>query len=243
MYNLPKGFSLSMLALILAVLLPTFVFALWQPASTVAPQKSQKVVQLRAFRDPPVEITLIKIKGSPVEPKRAFAADDNWLEGMTISVKNVFDKPIAYVSVMVSAYLENNNGQRFTRNGNDIQAAVHLHYGSAPSRPGEPVPPYTPPLQPGASLNLTFSERSRDELKSLLTEWDASTDVKEITVRLNEVFFEGDSDTMWSNGSMLRRDPINPRRFRPIESAAPISQADIRPKLVKSSFASARPTV
>jgi hypothetical protein len=236
----PKALSLSLLALILAVLLPTFVFALWQPASISAQQKSQRVVQQRVVRDQPVEITAVKIKGSLVEPKRAFAADDDWLDGMTITVKNVFDRPVAYVSVLVSAYLEN-NGQRFKRNGNDIQAAVPMNYGSAPSRPGEPVPPYSPPLQPGASLDLTLSERARDDLKSLLMEGNASTDVKEITVRLYEVFFEGDSDTMWSDGFLLRHDPTNPRRFLPIKSAAPTSRADIRPKLVKASFATARP--
>lgn len=240
MYSLPKSLSLSMLTLILAVLLPTFVFALWQPASISAQQKSQRVVQQRVVRDQPVEITAVKIKGSLVEPKRAFAADDDWLDGMTITVKNVYDKPIAYVSVLVSAYLEN-NGQRFKRNGNDIQAAVPMNYGSEPPRPGAPVPPYSPPLQPGASLDLTLSEHARDDLKSLLMEGNASTNVKEITVRLYEVFFEGDSDTKWSDGFLLRRDPTNPRRFLPIESAAPTSRADMRPKLVKTSFAMARP--
>ena len=240
MYTPPKVFSLSVLTLILAVSLPTFVFALWQPASISAQQKSQRVVQQRAVRDQPVEITAVKIKGSLVEPKRAFAADDDWLDGMTITVKNVFDKPVAYVSVLVSAYLEN-NGQRFKKNGNDIQAATPLRYGAEPPRPGEPVPPYSPPLQPGASLDLTFSERSRDDLKSLLTEGNASTNIKEITVRLYEVFFEGDSDTMWSLGFMLRRDPNNPRRFVPINSAPPTGRADSRPKFVKAGFAAAKP--
>lgn len=63
---------------------------------------------------------------------------------------------------------------------------------------------------PGEEADVTLSEKSRSELDSLLREGDASTDIPEISVRFYEVFFEGDSDTMWQTGRILRRDPNNP---------------------------------
>ena len=204
-----KNFSHLMLALTLALLLP---------ALTLAQQSKQRVVTLKPYKDQPVEITATKVKGVHVMPKRKFAGDKDWLLGMTITLKNISDRPIAFASVLVSTYYEK-NGKRIKIDGKETQAAIQLMFGERPPGSGESaLPYYIAPLPPGHSVDALLSERSRDELYSLINGHEAETDVTEITIRIYQVFFEGDSDTMWSTGRMLRRDRNDPQLWTPIHA-------------------------
>ncbi|HEX8141382.1 MAG TPA: hypothetical protein VF553_02230 [Pyrinomonadaceae bacterium] len=189
------------------------------------------------YPDQPVEIVAVKVKGVPIKPKQKFDGGNDWLNGMTVTLKNVYDKPVAFVSVLVTAYYEREGRRSKQRDGMDVQAAIELMYGAQPPRPGEPAPPYMYPVQPGDTVDVVLSEAKRDELYSLLTEDDASTDIMELTVRVYSVFFEGDSETMWRTGRMLRRNPNDPNRWIPVKSGASLMQAARKPKLVAARFA------
>lgn len=202
-----KILSRLMLGITLAMLLPTL---------NIAQQGKQRVVILKAYKDQPVEITAVRVKGVAIAPRRKFTVAGEWLNRMTITAKNVLDKPIAYFSVLVGAPYE--------KDGKRISAGIELKYGAAPAGPGEPSPPYRQPLLPGESVDMVLSESLRDELHSLLISENTSTDVAELSIRLYEVFFEGDSDTKWSTGTMLRRDPNDSRHWIPIEPSKPLSQ-------------------
>ena len=200
------------------------------PALNIAQQTNQRIVILRAYKDQPVEIVSVKVKGVPIAPKRKFTVDGEWLNHITITAKNVFDKPIAYLSVLVGAPYE--------KDGKQISAGVELQYGAAPADPGGPASPYRPPLLPGESVVLVFSESLRDQLRSILISDNTSTDVSEISIRLYEIYFQGDNNTKWSTGTMLRRDPNDSRHWIPIEPSKPIGHAFRRPRLVPARFAS-----
>jgi hypothetical protein len=201
-----------------------------------AQQGRQRVMEMDVYRGQPVEITAVKVGGVPIQPKRKFTANSDWLNGVTFTLKNVYDRPVAYVSLLIGAYYEKSDGTRAKRGGQDVLAGIELKYGFQPPRPGEPDPPYyVPPLLPGQTMDVVFTERSRDELYSMLTEGKASTDVTEINVRVYDVCFEGDSDTRWHTGFMLRRDPNNPDSFVRISSGAPSSRAARKPRFVRAS--------
>jgi hypothetical protein len=182
-------------------------------------------MQMEIYRDQPVEITAVKVGGVPIQPKQKFTADSDWLNGITITLKNVYDKPVAYVSVMIGAYYELKDGKRKRRNGQDVLAVTELPYGFKPPRPGESDPPYyVPPILPGESVDIVFAERWRDEIYSMLRQEDASTDITEINLRVYSVFLQGDSETQWSLGRWLQRDPNDPNWFKPVRPAAPLSR-------------------
>jgi hypothetical protein len=183
-----------------------------------------RVVQPVAYTDQPVEIVAVKVKGVPVKPKQKFDGDKDWLNGMTVTLKNVSDKPVACVSVLVTTYYARDGKHIKQRNGMDVQAAIELIYGIQPTRPGErDVSNYSPPLLPGETVEVVLSEKSRDELYLLLTQDDASTDIEELTVRVYEVFFEGDSETKWRIWRMLRRDPNDSRQWNLVKRDTPSS--------------------
>ena len=47
----------------------------------------------------PVEIRSIKLNGKDIQPGEKIKGDDNWLQGLSFTLKNISDKPIAYVAV------------------------------------------------------------------------------------------------------------------------------------------------
>lgn len=190
-------------------------FTVLLPVCVVAQETRQRVMQHQVYRDQPIEIVAIKVKGQDIKPQQEFSGKSDWLNGMTITLKNVSGKPVAYVSVLIGAYYEK-NGERLKRDGQDQQAGIQLNYGAQPPRKGEPALVYRPLLMPEETADVEFSEESRVELESLLKEADAATDVTEISVRVFEVFYEGDGDTMWKMGRILRRDANNPRGWIPI---------------------------
>lgn len=199
-----------------------------------AQQARNRVVQHRVYKDQPVEIVDVKVKKTQIKPNRSFIEGSDWLNGMTVSLKNVSDKPIAYVSVLVGAYYEK-DGKRIRKEGMDVQAGIQLKYGAQPPRSRETAPHYEAPLLPSETVDLVLSERLRDELYSLLKAENASTDVTEATIRVYEAFFEADSDTMWSTGFMLRRGRKDPNTFVPVENGTslnkPARKKDVLPML------------
>jgi hypothetical protein len=203
-------------------------------------QSKKRAVELETYKDQPVEIVDTKVKGGAIKPKQEFDGDSDWLNSMTVKVKNVSDKPVAYVSVLVSTYYERDGRRIKQRDGMDVQAAIELNYGAAPPRPGEPAPPYRAPLLPGESIDLTLTEKSRDELYAILSQDNASTDIARLTVRIYEVFFVGDSDTMWKTGRVLQRDPNDAMHWIPMERNMSANRRVEKPKFVRARYSGLR---
>lgn len=199
-----------------------FTFPLMALALMVLPfslglsgQLKERSVQQSIYQDQPVEIVSVKVKGVPVNPKQKFSDDSDWLNGMSIRLLNTYNKPVAYVSVLVSAaHMKQDGTLNIDEEGKQISAGIELQYGAQPFI--APTPPYGTTLQPGETVDVVLSESLRDELYSLLRDRNSATDVTELTVRIYEVFFEGESDKKWQTGVMLKRDPRDPQHWIPI---------------------------
>jgi hypothetical protein len=199
-----------------------------QPAHGNGQQGKERVVKIEKFKDQgvdikePIEIVTIKVKGAAVKPDQKFAGDSDWLNDMVITIKNVSDKPVIYVTISVAAYYEKDGVRRRTSDGRDIRAAIEVGYGLRPALPGEPPRSYSAvPLMPGQTADVVFSGIKRDDLFGLLRREDASTDISELKLWLDHVAWYGEDDKMWSNGRMLRQDPNNPRLWLPIDDPDP----------------------
>jgi len=213
------------------------------PTPGGAQQLKARSVRIVTYRDQPVDILALKARGAPVQPDRKFQDDTDWFNGMTVTIKNISDKPLVFVTVLVTAYHEK-NGVRKRIDGQDFVAGIDLMYGVRPLLPGEPPQTYRAvPLAPGQTADLVLSGRSRDELYALLRSRDSSTDVPQLTLRLSEVHFEGDENTMWMRGLMRRRDPNDPMRWNTIDPPRPERNHARRgaKAATRSNAASARP--
>ena len=136
---------------------------------------------------------------------------------MVVTIKNISEAPVTYVTVSVASMYEINGAVKRTDDGRNYLAVTTLTYGMRPHLPDEPPRTVNPvPLMPGNSTDLVLSEIQRNELHSILRSESASTDLPELTVWIDHVAWYGDEHRMWSNGRMLRQDPKDPRHWEPI---------------------------
>lgn len=215
-----KRLSLLFLALMISTIVAT-LFSAKSPTHAID-QAKERAVKIKTFKEQPVEIVAVNVKGTPVEAEKKFAGNSDWLNGMTITIKNVSEKPVVYVAVAVTAHYEKDGVRRRTSDGRDYVVAIDLMYGVRPHLPGEPPRPYrATPLMPGQTADLLFSEIQRDQLFWILSHEDYSTDVTELTLSTDYVAWYGEDETMWIRGRMHRLDPKDPRHWVPVEDPSP----------------------
>lgn len=161
----------------------------------------------------PVEIVSIKLNGKDVRPGEKIEGDDNWLQGLSFTLRNVSDKPIAYVSIAL----------QFPQPRGYV--AYSLNYGVDFSR-GEPRREYSPPpIQPGETLSLVLTKEKYQSFLRILAQGGASSSFDTAPYYIERICFESDPDIIWEGGNLKRRDPNQSAKFNVIERyVLPVSQ-------------------
>lgn len=115
--------------------------------------KEDRILEdLKTF-NPPVDITLVKLRVGVIEANKKFSADEDWFKGLTISVRNKSEKPITYV--MLHLYFPRPKGQESERD-----LGFTLQYGVNPiwmRQKGLSIPPAAPILA-GETVELTLPD-------------------------------------------------------------------------------------
>jgi len=109
-----------------------------------------------------LEIVEIKIAGRPIALGQSFDADDNWLKDMTLRVKNVGTKPIAFFDI---------GGALFERMDEELawdQSFRYLfawNWGRDSTRKKKRLK--GPALKPGESVELTYANADSFQLSTI----------------------------------------------------------------------------
>lgn len=144
----------------------------------------------------PVEIISAKTKNqTDISFGRKFDDDDEWIQGLTISVKNISIKPITYINIYVLF------DRPDTLRKNDPPFLHSLSYGTK----AYPAPTDSPNLMPGDSTDLILSDSTYESIKRALHKIGYPPNVKRLQMYVSEVVFE--DGTMWANGYWYTRDP------------------------------------
>ncbi|MFL6229247.1 MAG: hypothetical protein ACJ741_10750 [Pyrinomonadaceae bacterium] len=153
----------------------------------------------------PVEILSIKINGRNVQPGEKIKGGDDWLRGLSFTLKNISDKPIAYVCV----------GLRFPRP--KVVVVYTLDYGVDYSR-GERRRESSPPaIQPGETVDLALTKEKYQSFLDILARGGASPSFDTAPYLIERISFENDPDVIWEGGNLKRRDPNQPTKFNVVE--------------------------
>jgi hypothetical protein len=153
----------------------------------------------------PVEIVSVKLNGEEVRPDEKIQGDDDWLRGLSFTLKNVSDKPLAYVAVAL----------QFPRPQGHV--AYVLSYGVDLSR-GEPRRESSPPaIEPGRTVDLVLTREKYQGFLRLLEQGEAARSFDAAPYYVERVCFEGEPDILWAGGMLKRRDPNRPTEFIAIE--------------------------
>jgi hypothetical protein len=143
----------------------------------------------------PVEIVSIQQNGQEIKPGEKILGNDDWLRGVSFSLKNISDKPIAYVGM----------GIRFPLPRGFV--VYMLSYGVDMSR-GEPRSASSPlPIMPGERLDLVFDETNYKGFLHILEQAEAAKSFEIAPYYLHRVCFENEPEVFWEGGFLKRRDP------------------------------------
>ena len=153
----------------------------------------------------PVEIVSIKLNGTEVQPGEKISGDDDWLRGLSFTLKNISDKPLGYIAM----------GLRFPQPNGFV--VFNLSYGVDFSR-GEPRRSYSPPaIQPGETVDLILTKQRYPNFLEILSMANAARSFEVAPYYVERISFADDPDVIWEGGYLKRRDASTIGKFDIIE--------------------------
>lgn len=164
---------------------------------------SERKLVKPTWRNEPVKVKKVKVKKGFIELGRKFKdEDDNWLEGLTLSVKNTSTKDIVYVDVSLTLFA---GGDEV----NDAPVQFPFTYESNTGVAGGDT--NADPIKPGGSVDIALSENAYLTLKEGLALANYPLKFRHVELRIDAVAFA--DGTLWRKGSMFIRDPNNPDKW------------------------------
>lgn len=193
--------------------IPIFVLvaslvALFGVAATSNPKQegAEKILKEGRSRNNVTEITKLKLKGATVLFAKKFPGDDDWLNGLTISVKNISPKPMVYIELELILFGEGDKEPT----GKPLYI-YPLTYGRYVGRDTtEPLPTSEgpQPIGPGSTIDFVLTEEVYTSLKNHLVGAGYPLKMKQAELLITDVFFA--DGTRWYKGMRLKRNPHNP---------------------------------
>lgn len=156
----------------------------------------------------PLEVTSVKLNGREVQPGEKIRGDDDWLQGLTFTLKNISAKRISYVEVAL----------RFPRPQGFV--AYILSYGVDLSRGDHRKASSPPAIRPGEAVNLALTKEKYPGFLRILALGGAARSFDTAPYYIERVCFEGEPDVIWAGGMLKRRDPNQPTEFKVAERYA-----------------------
>jgi hypothetical protein len=164
------------------------------PAQQVRDRQLQPAFDFTTFQMP-VEILSIKLHGQEVQPGEKLVGDDDWLRGLSFTLKNISDKPIAYIDI----------GLRFPQPKGFV--VYSLNYGVDFSRGERRGESSLPAIQPGEAVDLVLTKERYPSFQRILALGGAARSFDTAAYYIGRISFENEPDVIWEGGNLKRRDP------------------------------------
>lgn len=164
-----------------------------------SPPRERTVVR-RPWRVEPVKIVALKNKKKAnIEIAKPFDDDDDWLDGFTVTVTNIWGQPITAVTIEMV----------FRTEAGDTRPPVaqSLHFGLSPFRPEYLHRDPNKVIKVGETAELRLTPENYQILKELLVLKGYAT-VNKVELQIGEVGFEDGS--AYLSGGFWLPDPNSP---------------------------------
>ncbi len=168
-----------------------------------AQPRVRSLVDGKTYSDAPVIVVDTKWKSSSLKAGERISADKDWLKDVQIDIKNISQKPIMAVDVMVNSL---QNGEM------KIVAPFIFEFRAAQRGPSHEMVP----LEPGKTVTLSVLENQRLATMKFLGKQQFD-DFSTVNVEVKNVFFM--DGTGWINGREMRQDPNNPDVWHPVQKS------------------------
>lgn len=149
----------------------------------------------------PVEIVSIKLNGKEIQPDQKIKGNDDWLQGVSFTLKNISGRPIAFVNIGFEFRLPNGF------------VMYSLAYGVSLFR-GEPRTQSSPPaIWPGESVDLVLTKQQYQSFHYVLSQAGAPRSFDIAPYYIDTVCFDNEPDVIWQKGYLKRRHHTDPYKF------------------------------
>ncbi len=189
-----------------------------------AVETSPRTVKLeRLFANDPVKITKLVSGADEIKPGEPFDADNDWLNSLSIVIKNVSGKKIVFASVQM--YLPDtgtgDHGSPVIGGASSVgQRPEHAMYSYSTGRrlaqpPGAPIS-----IDPGAELTIPVISRdggAYDAVKSEVESRQSLSSVRSCVVGVANLYFA--DGTKWAAEHYYRPDPNAKGKYMVISRA------------------------
>lgn len=172
-------------------------------------QEHQQVVDKLSWHNEPIKILKINTKRHNIELGKQFSAGEDWLDGLTITFENLFNKAITRVEIdlrfpspeQTSVESEEKPGFFYT-----------MVYGQDPADASIDKPLKL--VLPREAMDVVLQDSNLSSIKSDLQKFDYQRKIRRAQIIVNVVTFADGSQ--WDGGEMFYPDPNNPKRkFNP----------------------------
>jgi hypothetical protein len=163
------------------------------------------------YASDPIEVSDIKVSNKSVKLNEKFEADDDWLKGATLKLKNISGKEIVHVQL------------DFEFPETELNGAVMAYQMMLGRRPGSAnTSGVALSLAPGEKMTIAVDEEVYAKLAALVSHRQAIQNINKVKVRVAFVAF-ADGTGYGTGGTFYRQDPANPNRYLPVPTNAPPS--------------------
>jgi hypothetical protein len=184
-----------LMILMIAIGMTTILFGNLIPQIQTAGQQQTRKLKSRAWDREPVKIVAVTNKsGRAIPLGKGHLADDDWLRGLTISIKNMTNKNILFVELELH-FLRSEGAS------DETITAFPIVFGTPPGLIAETPSPTM--LPPNENWHVSLSDQEYAKLGELLANTGYPKSIKDVEIITREVLFA--DKTKWSEGE--DRDP------------------------------------
>lgn len=164
-------------------------------------QQRDRLVLTRAWPIEPVKIVAIKTKNKAmVERGKPFNDDDDWFDGLTLTLANNYDKTVTALTIELI----------FTEDGGPMPPwSWDLNFGPSPKTPEYLHRDPNKVIKIGQSVELGLSKERYQGLREGLKNSGNTRTITQVEIEIKEVGFEDGS--MVQEGRLYLQDPAYPK--------------------------------
>lgn len=177
------------------------------PAAANPVQWQERSVEKSAYPREPVKISRVRNKKKGFKLGEKFQEDDNWLDGLTVTIQNTSGKNINSLSVDL-VFLRPPDHET----ADDPPLGYPLRFNPSPFHSEYALRDRSRVVKPGESIDLVLRDDEYEGIKRFLKELNYPG-VHRVEVLIHTVGF--DDGTAWSAGTNFQRDPEKPDKLVP----------------------------
>lgn len=192
------------------------------PAATFA-QQTDRTLKKMSWRTEPIRILKVKTKNKNVELGQRFSDDDDWLNGLALSVQNISNKAIARIELSLAFPPPKGSA------ADKPYLIIPMGFGREPDT--SPTAEVQELVLPGEKVEIKLPAANFSTINTGLKQLGYPEKITQAEISVKSVTFVDGSE--WSGDEMLYPDPnnpkkkINPIRQKPESPGGPYNQSNV----------------